>query len=84
MSDENNANNLAFNPTSQANVTGFALLCLGAIALGISSYMTRAFEGKKDGSWLPTSAALQKSGFSYIVSSICLMVTGLVILFLFD
>lgn len=81
MSEENA--NLAFNPSSQANMTGFSLLCIGAILLGISSYTTRAFEGKKD-SWLPTSENLQKGGFSYIISSICLMITGLTILFLFD
>ena len=72
MSDDSVSN--AFNPTSQANLTGFSLLCVGAIALGISSYVTRAFDGK----------TLKKGSWTWTMISLCIMVSGLVVLFLYD
>jgi len=63
-----------FNPTSQANLTGFCLLLVGAIALGISSYVTKAFDG----------STLKKGGWTWTILSVCVMVLGLAILFLYD
>jgi hypothetical protein len=67
----------SFNPTSQANVTGFSLLCTGALILGVMAYSARKTQGG-------TAKTLANSSILGIVLGLCLMICALGVLFMYD
>ena len=70
----------SFNPTSQANITGFSLLCTGALILGVMAYSAR----KTRESTQATSRTLANSSFLGIVLGLSLMICALGVLFMYD